>query len=265
MYFGTGVSSCKDYEGLYPVIKVCMEKGIRRFDTAPSYRTEELLGRVLRDTAKEVGIAREDYLIQTKIDPWQMQDGRIEWFVEDAMKKMGTDYLDSLLVHWPVPDYMEKTWEAFIRLYQRGIVKRIGVCNVRARHIEKMLQYQEKPQIIQIERNPLRTCIREIEMCFSYGMEVQAYSPLCKMDQRIRDSAIIKEIAGRYSKSVGQVVLRWHLDTGAVPVFTTKKPERIKEYTNIFDFKLSQQETNAISSLNENYKMYLESCICPGF
>lgn len=265
MYFGTGVSSCKDYEGLYQVIRACMENGIRHFDTAPSYGTEALLGSILKETAREFKMGRESYLIQTKIDPWQMQEGKIEWFVDNAMKKMDVDYLDSLFIHWPIPDYMDRTWEAFIRLHQKGIVKRIGVCNVRARHIEKMCRYKEPPQLVQIERNPLRTCIEEITLCIRYGMEIQAYSPLCKMDQRIRDSTIIKEIAARYSKSIGQVVLRWHLDTGAVPVFTTKKPERIKEYTDIFDFKLSQQEADAVSSLNENYKMYLESCICPGF
>jgi diketogulonate reductase-like aldo/keto reductase len=122
-----------------------------------------------------------------------------------------------------------------------------------------------KPDIIQIERNPLRTCLEETDFCKNIGFELQAYSPLCKMDSRISNSDIIKNLANKYGKSIGQVVLRWHIDTGCIPIFTTTKDARVKEYTDIMDFHLLPDDILQINSLNEDYKMYLEACACPGF
>ena len=265
LYLGTGTSSAKDYEGLYSMLDAALQNGIRNFDTAPSYKTEDILGKTLTVLTDKYGLNRGDYKIQTKIDPWQMQDGNIRKFVQDAMKKLGVDYLDSLLVHWFEPDYFEDTWIEFCKLYEEGIVNRIGVCNVRERHIKRLLNSNFPPQIVQVERNPLRICKEEVALCKENEIEIQAYSSLCKMDSRIKDSAEVNRIAEAHNKSVGQIVLRWHLDTGVIPIFTSTKPQRIKEYTDIFDFKLSKREIDIIDSLNENYKMFLESCICPGF
>lgn len=192
-------------------------------------------------------------------------NGEVGRYVEDALKKMKIDYIDSLLIHWPIPEYLDNTWKSFVRLYESGIVKKIGICNLRLRHLEKIVKYKFVPQIIQIERNPLLTFEKEVDFCICHGIEVQAYSPLCKMDKRIRDSIVLKDISKKHNRNIGQIVMRWHLDTGVVPVFTSTKPERIREYAGIFDFSLSGEEIKAISALNENYKMYLESYLCPGF
>ena len=266
LLFGTGVSSAKGYEELRVVLGAAMDAGIRTFDTAPSYRTEEPLGRALRELAAERGMARADYRIQTKVDPWQMQDGRIHHFVEDALGKLGSGYVDTLLVHWPVPDYLDATWAELVALREEGLARRIGVCNVRERHVRRMLaEWDVPPQVAQIERNPLRVCAADVAACQAAGMEVQAYSALCKMDPRIAESEAVQRIAAAHGKSVGQVVLRWHLEGGVLPVFTSKRPERIREYTQLFDFSLSAEEVAAIDALNEDYKIYLESCICPGY
>ncbi len=266
LIFGTGVSSSKDYDSLKQVIRAAMESGIFAFDTAPSYGTEEVLGRILKELSDEMGIDRERLFIQTKIDAWQMQesDGKVYKHIESAMKKLGVDYIDSLLIHWPVPEYFDRTWECFVKLKNDGIAQKTGICNIRLRHLKKYAERGDLPDIIQIERNPLRTCEKEIEFCHGHGIKVQAYSPLCKMDERLRDSEILKEVSQRNGKSIGQTVLRWHIDTGVTPVFTSKKPERVKEYTGIFGFKLSEEDIALISSLNIDYKMYLESIACPG-
>ena len=238
LYFGTGASSNKSYEGLFQVVETAVKQGIVHFDTAPSYRTEEILGTVIQKIFRSSGLRREDVFIQTKIDPWQMQEGGVRGHVELALGRMHLEYFDSLLIHWPVPEYLDDTWKVFCDLYKEGIVRKIGLCNLRARHILHMLDMEIVPQIIQIERNPLRTCAQEIEVCHEYGIEVQAYSPLCKMDERIANSTILMEIARKYKKSIGQIVLRWHLDTGVIPVFTSTKQSRIMEYTDIFSFHL---------------------------
>lgn len=265
LFFGSGASSYKDYDNLYSLIRVCLESGIRQFDTAPSYKTEEIIGNILQSLSKEFNLTRTEYFIQTKIDPWQMQEGNIEGYVENVLRKMHLEYLDSLLIHWPVPDYIVDTWSKMVKIYQRGLVKQIGICNVRLRHISKMLQSEVVPHIVQIERNPLRICRSEIKVCHEHNIEVQAYSPLCKMDSRIKDNLEIQRIAEKYKRSVGQIVLRWHVDTGVTPIFTSKKENRIKEYSDIFDFSLDAKDIEIISALNENYKIYLESCVCPGF
>lgn len=267
LIFGTGLSSSKEYEDLLPVIRMAVKNGIRRFDTAPSYRTEKVLNQTLQRVMAEYDLPREIFHIQTKIDAWQMQasEGNVNIYVEKALKEMKQNYLDSLLIHWPIPEYLDATWECMVRLQEKGLVKKIGVCNVRLRQLRKFVEWNVKPQMIQIERNPLQTCAAEIAFCQENGIEVQAYSPLCKMDERIRDNELLKTIAERYQKSVGQIVLRWHLDTKVVPVFTSKKPERVQEYTDINDFCLTEEELMDIASLNENYKRYLESWGCPGF
>lgn len=267
LIFGTGVSSKRDYAGLLETVQVAVASGIRAFDTAPSYRTEKTLGKVLRQVMKEQNLTREEIVVQTKIDGWQMQksSGDIQRYVADALEQMHLDYFDSLLIHWPLPEHMEQTWRSFVKLYEAGTVKQIGICNLRLRQLKKCLSYDFLPQVIQIERHPLRVCGDEIEFCRTHGISVQAYSPLCKMDERIRDSAVLGALSEKYGKNIGQIVLRWHLDTGVMPVFTSTKQHRIREYAGIFDFALTEEDIDAVSSLNVDYKMYLESCACPGF
>lgn len=267
LIFGTGASSYKDYNGLYTVISSAFENGIRGFDTAPSYGTEEILGKCLSQCMSEYGVPRSELFVQTKVDAWQMMESKdkIKAYVVDIMHKMNLEYLDALLIHWPVPEYLDKTWEAFTELRDEGIVRHIGICNVRIRQLIQYPGWSVKPEIVQIERNPLRTCGNEIAFCHEHGITVQAYSPLCKFHEDIRDSSLLAGIADKYHKNIGQIVMRWHIDTGVIPIFTSKKPSRVKEYVELFDFALDNSEIEAINSMNKNYKMYLEAVACPGF
>lgn len=265
LIFGTGASAAKDYEGLNKVVSCAILCGIRTFDTAPSYGVEEILAKVLLENAQKHGVKRENFCVQTKIDAWQMMDGDIEKFVDDALQKMNFQYIDNLLIHWPLPDYLNDSWDRMKALKQSGKVKKIGICNVRSRHLKLYKKQGILPDVIQIERNPLRTCEREIAFCKQNNVDVQAYSPLCKMDKRLSESPIIKAISEKYNKNIGQIILRWHIDTGVMPVFTSTKEQRIREYTELFDFSLNEHEIANISAMNINYKFYLESCLCPGF
>ena len=266
LILGSGVSAPKNYIGLWPVVYAALENGINGFDTAPSYQTEEELGRVIKDAIHVLGKNREDIFIQTKIDAWQMMDGRIDFYVDDARRKLGIDYIDSVLIHWPIPEKVEDVWKALARLKEEGIIKKIGICNVRMRQLSAMDCYDVVvPDIVQIERNPLRTCEKEVIYCLNRNIQIQAYSPLCKMHPLLRESNVIKVLSEKYNKTVGQIILRWHIDTGVVPIFATTKENRVKEYSEIFGFQLSREEIISISLLNQNHKMYLESCACPGF
>ena len=257
LLLGTGVSFSKEPRVARDVLSSALKCGITRFDTAPSYKSEGILGNILAEKCAEYDLKREELYIQTKIDAWQMQDGSIDKFVMDALNKLKTDYIDALLIHWPIPEYMEATWRKMDELKCSGVIRKTGICNVRLR--------QWNPDIIQLERSPLNTFDDEVAFCHKHNIEIQAYSPLCKMDLRIKDSHVVKKIASKHGKDQGQTVLRWHLDTGVNPIFTTTKVSRIQSYSNLFDFNLSSEEIDEISGLNENYKMYLESVSCPGF
>ena len=264
LIFGTGASSAKDSNELYRLVKTCIKNNIIAFDTAPSYRTEKVLGDVLKRCIAENLIRRDALFIQSKIDGWQMQEGQIETYVRNVLNDMHLDYLDSLLVHWPFLEYIDDTWKKMQRLQAEGYVKQLGICNLRSRNMIDLKYRDIIPEIVQIERNPLNIMEKEVSYCLNEDIWVQAYSPLCKMDERIRDSVLLKQIAEKYYKNVGQVVLRWQIDTGVTPIFTSKKISRVEEYASVSDFTLSKKEIDDISAMNQNYKLYLESFQCPG-
>ncbi|MBR3917983.1 MAG: aldo/keto reductase [Clostridia bacterium] len=265
LIFGSGLSSYKSIQGLTDVCTAALECGITSFDSAPSYKTETLISEAVKRAATRLGIARDDYYIQTKIDPIHMYNGHIAEYFKGKLKEMGIEYIDCLLIHWPVLNYLYDTWNALVKLKNEGIAKEIGICNLRIRHLKKLSSEGIFPDTIQIERHPLNAFREEAEWCVDNNITLQDYSPLCKMHPLIRDNESVKSIAGKYNKNVGQVILRWHIDTGAVPVFTSKNSERIRQYSDIWDFKLTEEEIETIYLINCNHKLYLESLICPGF
>lgn len=265
MIFGSGLSACKDFEGLYKVCKVALSCGIMSFDTAPSYRTESLISSAVSKSAVELGLSRDDYQIQTKIDPIQMYNGNVEMYFLGKLKEMQLDYVDSLLIHWPVEKYLVKTWESCLSLKKDGYVKHIGICNLRLRHLNKYKEIGIIPEILQIERHPLNTFEDEVQYCKENGIQLQDYSPLCKMHPKIKENEELKALVQKYQRDLGEIILRWHIDTGAIPVFTSTKPQRIEQYSHVEDFTLSQDDIKVISEMNCNHKLYLESLLCPGF
>lgn len=267
--FVIGSLKLTNYETLRSIVESAIKNGIRCFDTAPSYQTESILGAVINDLILEKKLKREECFISDKIDAWQMQEtnGDIIKHFFDALHKMKLEYIDLLLVHWPIPEYFERTWKAFELLYNEGVVKNIGVCNIRVGHLQRMEAYQTvKPHFVQIERHPLRICANEIDYCKAKGIKVQAYSPLCRMNPLIKESVLLNSLKSKYhKKDVGQIILRWHLQTGSIPVFTTQNPKRISSNLDIYDFQLESQEIEQINQMNINYKIFLESTGCPGY
>ena len=226
LIFGTGASAAKSINELNLLVEEAITDGITSFDTAPSYHTERILSEAIKNAEDKKLIERGNIYIQSKIDAWQMEEsnGEIQKYVEKALEMMEIDYLDALLIHWPIPEYLDMTWKSMMDLQKRGIVKKIGICNVRIRHLKSMMKWDEFPSIIQIERNPLRICEDERQFCLENQIELQAYSPLCKMDDRIKNNPEIQKIANKYNLNVGQIVMRWHLDTEVSPIFTSTKP-----------------------------------------
>lgn len=263
--FGSGASSFKDIEDLKRICSIAIDCNIRSFDTAPSYHTEENLSAAVLTVAKSKSLNREDIYIQTKIDPIQMYNGRIEEYFKSKLNAMHLSYVDALLIHWPVHKYFINTWEDMNRIKEYGLTKKIGICNLRVEHLKELKGIGIIPEILQIERHPLNTFSDEVRFCKDNGITLQDYSPLCKMHPLLKENKLLIELSQKYEKNIGMIILRWHIDTGAIPIFTSKNERRVEEYSQIESFSLSKEDCTLIESLNINHKLYLESLICPGF
>lgn len=267
-YIHIGTFQSNDDALLEEVINASFEIGVFSFDTAPSYNTESILGKILEKKRKQHGIDRSSLYISDKIDDVQMEEseGYIDEYVNQALIKLRVDYLDTMFIHWPFEKYLYKTWEKLHELKEKKKIKEIGLCNVRVRHLNRIIKETGIiPDVIQIERHPLRTCEEELSFCRNNSITVQAYSPLCRMIPKIKNCTLLQKLSESYGKSIPQIILRWHVDSGVIPVFTTHNKDRIKDNCEIFDFKLSEQDISDISGLNENYKIFIESYCCPGF
>lgn len=255
----------------YPLMKTLVTEGLavgfRAFDTARDYHNEPVVGRVLKECLREQGLKREDIFVTTKIGNSQQEQGNIEEQIDISLRNLQTDYIDLWLMHWPYPDYFVETWHKMEKVYVSGKVRAIGVANFRVRHFEHLLKMGVgiMPHCVQFELHPLRTADDIVAYCRDRQIAIQAYSPLCRMIKKIRDSIVLKELSEKHHKSVAQVVLRWHIQNKTVPVFKSLKTYRLKENFDIFDFSLSDSEMAQVASLNEDYKYHLESASCPGY
>ena len=263
-----GTFQHKNSSLLEELIRSAVEMGYTAFDTAPSYGNEAQLGQIFQKMLSCGEIDRSDLFVIDKIDGWQMYEGggEVTRHVEDALRKLQLEYIDLMLIHWPFPEFFHRTWESLARIYATGKVKAIGVCNVRVRHLSGLIDSTGiKPHVVQVERHPLNVMEDLIDYNVVNEIVTQAYSPVCRMHGDLVKSSLLEELAAKYQKSIGQIILRWQVDSGAVPVFMTTKRERLKENLAVFDFRLRREDVFRISAMNKNFKIFLESRGCPGF
>lgn len=204
----------------------------------------------------------------TKIGNGQQIKGDICKEIDISLKNLKTDYVDLWLMHWPYPGYYEQTWEKMEEVYKSGKVRAIGVANYDVRHLRQLISSGVKiiPMVNQFEYHPLRTANDLVSYMRAHGIKIQAYAPLCRLISPLRESSILNGLCLKYNKSLGQVLLRWHIQQGDdMPVFKSYKPSRFSENMNVFDFSLTEDEMGSISSLNIDYKYHIESVNCPGY
>ncbi len=256
-----------DYPQMKKLVSTGIKQGFRAFDTARDYGNEHIVGQVLRECIIESGLKREDIFITTKIGNSQQRQGNIEEQIDISLRNLQTDYVDLWLMHWPYPNYYVDTWHKMERVYKSGKVRAIGMANYRIRHFEYLFREGVEiiPHCVQFELHPMRTANEIVAYCKERNIAIQAYSPLCRMIDAIKNSEVLKSISERHHKSIAQIILRWHIQNNTVPVFKSLKPSRLKENYDIFDFVLSDDEMILVSSLDEDYKYHLESASCPGY
>lgn len=248
--FGTYLSPEGDVA--YSSVRKALEVGYRHIDTAAVYGNEESIGRAVRDS----GIPREEIFITTKV--WNSDQGykRTLKAFEESMKKLGLDYLDLYLIHWPRikgkedqwVEYNRQTWLAMTELYKQERIRSIGVSNFKPHHIESLMEVAEVlPMANQIELHPGFVQEDTVEYCKAKNIVIESWGPMSR--GRLLQTGLLDGIAEKYGKTPAQVCLRWHLQMGFLPLPKSVTPARIEENARLFDFELMPDDMQYISSI----------------
>ena len=246
---GFGTYKSGDDEETAKIIKNALNLGYKMIDTASFYNNEVGIGNGI----KESGIDRKDIFIVTKL--WNDDhgyDNTIEAF-NKSLNNLQVDYIDLYLIHWPNKLNAE-TWRAFEHLYETGKVKAIGVCNFKVEHLEELKKTAKiMPMVNQVEIHPFSTKNNIINYCKDNNIKVVAWSPISR--GRVLSNDLMIDLSQKYKKSIVQIVLRWHMQKGVIPIPKSSNENRIKENIDIFDFEISSEDMKAIDSLDEGYDM----------
>lgn len=244
---GFGTYKSGDDEETAKIIKDALNLGYKMIDTASFYNNEVGIGNGI----KESGIDRKDIFIVTKL--WNDDhgyDNTIEAF-NKSLNNLQVDYIDLYLIHWPNKLNAE-TWRAFEHLYETGKVKAIGVCNFKVEHLEELKKTAKiMPMVNQVEIHPFSTKNNIINYCKDNNIKVVAWSPISR--GRVLSNDLMIDLSQKYKKSIVQIVLRWHMQKGVIPIPKSSNENRIKENIDIFDFEISSEDMKAIDSLDEGY------------
>ncbi len=224
-----------------------LEAGYRHIDTASRYKNEEDVGKAIRKS----GIPRKEIFVTTKL--WSDDFDDPQKALDLSLEKLGLQYVDLYLLHWPVPGKRLKAWKVLENLLEQRKCRAIGVSNCTIKHIQEILNNcSVQPVVNQVEFHPWLYQKDLLEFCKSKNIVVEAYSPLTR-GQKLSDPKLL-EIAKKYSKTSAQVLLRWGIQHGLVVLPKSKTEERIKENLDVFDFFLGKEDMQKLDSLNENLR-----------
>ncbi|AGC67495.1 2,5-didehydrogluconate reductase [Thermoclostridium stercorarium subsp. stercorarium DSM 8532] len=250
-WLGLGVWKITKPEEIDFAVKTALEAGYRSIDTAEVYGNEEGVGKAIRES----GIPRDEIFITTKLANSEQRkgyDAALRAF-EESRKRLGVEYIDLFLIHWPVKDKYVESWKALIKLYNDGLVRAIGVSNFLIHHLEDIIsETGVVPAVNQVELHPWLNQSELVEFCQKHKIQVEAYSPL--MGGRLGEVTELNDIANKYRKTPAQIVLRWNLQRGIIVIPKSVHRERIIENSQIFDFSLSDEDMELINSLNRNQR-----------
>lgn len=249
---GFGMWQTPDGDVAVNSVLCAIEAGYRHIDTAQGYDNEESVGEALR----KCGVKREELFITSKLrNDFHSYEETMREF-NNSLEKLGTDYLDLFLIHWPNPmKYRDcwqqanaETWKAFEELYKAGKIRAIGVSNFWCHHIDELMKTAEiMPMVNQIKLCPGETQEAVTAYCRHKGIVLEAYSPMGT--GKIFDVPEMKALAEKYGKSVAQICIRWSLQNGWLPLPKSVTPERIRQNTEVFDFELEEADVQLIRNL----------------
>lgn len=248
---GYGTFRMKDDAVAYKGVTDALNLGYRHIDTAAIYENEEAVGRAIKDA----GLAREELFITTKV--WNTDQGYDQTLkaFETSLQKLGLDYVDLYLVHWPKPS-MKETYKAIERLYEEKLIRVPGVSNFHRHHLDELFaNCNIKPMVNQIEVHPSLSQVDLRAYCAQHDIAVTAWAPLGT--GIVFTHPIVKRLAAKYEKTPAQIVLRWQLEVGNIAIPKSVSLERLQENIEVYDFSLTANEVAELSTLNTNHRTSL--------
>lgn len=248
---GFGTYPLNGDEG-YAAIRTALDAGYRLIDTAVNYGNEEVVGRAIRDFLKESGTPREEIIVQTKIPGRDHEFAKAIASGENSNQVLGLDYIDVLLIHWPNPKVglYKEAYRGLVELRERGIVRSVGVSNFTARLLDEIIEDTGvTPVLNQIELHPWFIQSEMRAKHAELGIVTQAWSPLGKRKAPFGEDPVVAA-AERLGVTPAQVILRWHIQLGNLPVPKSATAERQADNLDVFSFELTDAEVAAISALD---------------
>lgn len=229
-----------------------IESGYRLIDTAKIYTNETQVGEGIRAS----NVPREELFVTTKL--WNEDQGydSTRRAFDASLETLGLDYLDLYLIHWPATSRRHLSWRAMIDMYNEGLVKAIGVSNFTVRHLEELQEESDVvPFINQVEFHPFIYEQQKelLNYCYDHNILIEAYSPLSRAAKQ--DSPVVAQIAKAHDKTVPQILLRWCLQHGTVPLPRSINETHIKENIDVFDFELTAEDMSALNGLSDGERV----------
>lgn len=230
-------------------VLAALQNGYRLIDTANAYMNEKAVGRGM----KKSGVIREEIFLETKLWPSFYEQEKV---VDKTLKRLGTDYIDLLLIHQPAGNYVAG-YRQMEKAYKEGKVRAIGLSNFNADQIREILDICEvRPTILQTEVHPYFQEQEMKEFLKKEDIVIQAWYPLGHGDKALLEEPVFTALADKYKKSNAQIILRWHIQAGNVVIPGSKNPDHIRANFDLFDFALTDAEMAEIAALNKNVRYY---------
>lgn len=243
--FGLGTFRAADGDEVVGAVRYALDMGYRLVDTAAMYENEEGVGKGIRES----GMPREEVFVTTKVWPTDLEN--VEGALENSLRRLGMDYVDLYLMHWPGTDadLRMRAWETMLSLQEKGKIRSVGVSNFYVHHlVELQDRTGTQPCVNQVEFHPWQQQKEIRKYCKERGIVVQAWGPM--MHGHLSEEPVMAEIGRKYGKSAAQVVLRWDLQSNVATIPKSVDPKRIAANADIFDFSLSDEDMAALDALD---------------